>query len=106
MSEKNINKIFIIGNGYDLGHELKTSYSDFITWYLCEVVNRSLKSGTNIYEDDCLQISITSYYSPSARHEECLKIFKEKIKNNLVDDLIVENLISPSYQSFFIGIIP
>ena len=28
-----MNKLVIIGNGFDLAHDLKTSYADFINWY-------------------------------------------------------------------------
>ena len=29
-----MNRIVLIGNGFDLAHGLNTSYSDFIAWYL------------------------------------------------------------------------
>ena len=29
-----MNRIILIGNGFDLAHGLKTSYNDFIKWYL------------------------------------------------------------------------
>ncbi len=29
-------RLVIIGNGFDLAHGLKTSYKDFIRWYLKE----------------------------------------------------------------------
>lgn len=28
-----MNRLVIIGNGFDLAHGLKTSYKDFIEWY-------------------------------------------------------------------------
>ena len=28
-----MNRIVLIGNGFDLAHGLKTSYMDFIDWY-------------------------------------------------------------------------
>lgn len=33
-----MNKLVIIGNGFDLAHGLKTSYKDFILWYLNKTV--------------------------------------------------------------------
>ena len=30
---KNMNRIIIVGNGFDLAHDLKTRYEDFINWY-------------------------------------------------------------------------
>lgn len=37
-----MNRIIIIGNGFDLAHGVKTSYKDFIEWYFGEVIE-SLK---------------------------------------------------------------
>ena len=28
-----MNRLILIGNGFDLAHGLKTSYNDFINWY-------------------------------------------------------------------------
>ena len=28
-----MNRLVLIGNGFDLAHGLKTSYADFINWY-------------------------------------------------------------------------
>lgn len=28
-----MNRLIIVGNGFDLAHGLKTKYSDFINWY-------------------------------------------------------------------------
>ena len=28
-----MNRLIIIGNGFDMAHGLKTSYMDFINWY-------------------------------------------------------------------------
>lgn len=36
--EEHKNKLVIIGNGFDLAHGLKTSYNDFLTWYLNSVL--------------------------------------------------------------------
>lgn len=33
-----MNRIIIVGNGFDLAHGVKTSYKDFIEWYLGKVV--------------------------------------------------------------------
>ena len=43
-----MNKLVIIGNGFDLAHGMKTSYKDFILWYINEKVvkNFSLKDNT------------------------------------------------------------
>lgn len=43
-----MNRIILIGNGFDLSHDLKTSYSHFIHWYLKKVISEtddSFRSG-------------------------------------------------------------
>ena len=35
-----MNTLYIIGNGFDLAHGLKTSYSDFLLWYLKQCVEK------------------------------------------------------------------
>ena len=37
-----MNKLFLIGNGFDLAHGLKTRYSDFLLWYLNEITGKVL----------------------------------------------------------------
>ena len=33
-----MNRLVLIGNGFDLAHNLKTSYKDFINWYWCHKI--------------------------------------------------------------------
>lgn len=47
-----MNRIIIIGNGFDLSHGLKTSYADFIDWYWNEWGKRLLGSSKNCEEDE------------------------------------------------------
>jgi len=53
------NKIFIIGNGFDLAHGLKTKYSDFILWYVKEVYDKV--SYERHYDDKLIKISRDDY---------------------------------------------
>jgi len=45
-----MNKLILIGNGFDLAHGLETSYGNFITWYLTNLCEHSL------YEDKLIRI--------------------------------------------------
>ena len=38
-----MNKLVIIGNGFDLAHDLPTSYKDFILWHINTVYNSENK---------------------------------------------------------------
>ena len=46
-----MNRIILIGNGFDLAHGLKTSYADFIDWYWDKWGER-LKTSSNRVESD------------------------------------------------------
>ena len=62
-------KLFIIGNGFDLAHELPTSYGDLIAWYENETLNE-LKE---VYkkEDEFFKISLIApaYGNPVMKHQ-------------------------------------
>jgi hypothetical protein len=48
-----MNRLILIGNGFDLAHELKTDYNSFIIWYLKKCLTRAVENDTNHkYEDD------------------------------------------------------
>lgn len=53
-----MNRIVLIGNGFDLAHGLKTSYADFIDWYWEHVKHKILGSSlSNIYDDGLCFVS-------------------------------------------------
>ena len=56
-----MNKLILIGNGFDLAHGLKTRYSDFMLWYLNKVLN-SLTDRVK-YEDKLLKIISNNTFS-------------------------------------------
>lgn len=41
----NPNRLVLIGNGFDLAHGLKTSYKDFIDWYMCKAFQQFCTNG-------------------------------------------------------------
>jgi len=86
----NINKLFIIGNGFDLAHGLETKYSDFIDNFW-EWEKKRIQSVNNfqwstvdrsyIYDDEILTIKTPKnlsdlpgdYFSPSAKDYQWIK---------------------------------
>lgn len=46
-----MNRVILMGNGFDLAHGLKTSYEDFINWYW-EQWGKKLRSSSNKIESD------------------------------------------------------
>ncbi len=51
-----INRLVIIGNGFDLAHGLKTSYKDFIKYYINSSIKSFFEGGKHNYKDDLLSI--------------------------------------------------
>ena len=56
-----MNRIIIIGNGFDLAHGLPTSYKNFINWYL-EGLAQALKDySSDTLSDDLCKFKIYKY---------------------------------------------
>jgi len=54
-----MNRLILIGNGFDLSHGLKTSYKDFLTDYLWNCINQFYSSGS--YNDLLIKVGYNSY---------------------------------------------
>lgn len=52
-----MNRLVLIGNGFDLAHGLKTSYADFIYWYWRGVVSYLLLQSEDVYEDTLCKVT-------------------------------------------------
>lgn len=57
-----MNKLIIIGNGFDLAHRMKTSYIDFIKYYLANAFKSS--SENQLYQDELIKIVSVKNYQP------------------------------------------
>ena len=53
-----MNRLVIIGNGFDMAHGLKTSYMDFINWYWDQRVNSFIGNTTQVSEDSFCKLII------------------------------------------------
>jgi hypothetical protein len=69
-------RIVLIGNGFDLAHGLKTSYSDFLSWYMCKAFNEFVSAG--FFEDRLINIE-RKYPGMSTSYEQQPKDFNEVI---------------------------
>ena len=56
-----MNRIILIGNGFDLAHGLKTSYADFIEWYWNNWGNVLLASPNKLEEDRLCSFKMYSH---------------------------------------------
>lgn len=58
-----MNKLIIIGNGFDLAHGLLTSYKDFMNWYFEQWRERLIKSHKKIERDELCRFWIKQHIS-------------------------------------------
>jgi len=81
-----MNKLVIIGNGFDLAHGMKTRYSDFVLWYLNKSYLNRVKINSNqgeLFENNLVTISENNYYG-------------SPVDFNSIDEFF-ENIKSPRY---------
>lgn len=106
--EDNRNKLILIGNGFDLAHGLKTSYADFLLWYLQNIINGlntsipikpSLKC---IYDDEIIKVVKTFDSFQTSLNVDSIKEFWDlklnnqihiKFKNQIINKSFLEHLI-------------
>ena len=69
-----MNKVVIIGNGFDLAHGLETKYLDFILWYINYVVNSLISNLT--FEDTLIKASM-QYRTEPPNTFKSLKEFQD-----------------------------
>lgn len=72
-----MNHLVIIGNGLDLAYGLKTSYMDFILWYLNKAIGTFNKAGN--YKDDLIAIK--------AQDDPINTLYRENISIQQINDL-------------------
>ena len=53
-----MNRLVLIGNGFDLAHGLKTSYADFINWYKAHRVEQLGEEHSNVSKDPLCTIQL------------------------------------------------
>lgn len=58
MFNHRINRIVIIGNGFDLAHGLPTKYEDFINWYWKKLLNQLRKCHDSKLSNDLCQLTL------------------------------------------------
>lgn len=57
-----MNRLVIIGNGFDLAHDLKTSYKNFIDWYWGQRTRSLLTCDSRVSEDVLCKFEINKNY--------------------------------------------
>ena len=57
-----MNRLIVIGNGFDMAHGLKTSYKDFIEWYWAQRADSFKHNNTRVSKDCLCKITIKEGY--------------------------------------------
>jgi len=100
-----MNRLIIIGNGFDLAHGMKTSYNDFLLWYL----KKSFKKAYDfeVHEDDLCIINFQGQGIPAIEEFKDVKKFisydeTPDIKYSKIDNaLILDYIRSLSSKNIF-----
>ena len=75
-----MNRLVIIGNGFDMSHGLKTSYVDYINWYWEQRLSALLTENTSVSKDCLCELKITNT-------QECSNWFNFFFTHSLGDPL-------------------
>ena len=92
-----MNRLIILGNGFDIAHGMKTSVNDFITDYFCNAVKYFLKNHS--YSDILLTINYLDT-SPAAKRKH--KVSKESVYK-ITESLITSNEIDFKFNSLLLS---
>ena len=101
-----MNRLVLIGNGFDIAHGLKTSYADFINWYWEEWAKRLMVGKKYKYEDEfCLfelrdKVGIGNWYLVRDWYFQDIKLnAKEFVQRAKKDtNLCIFNYKSPFFE--------
>jgi hypothetical protein len=103
-----MNRIVLIGNGFDLAHGLKTSYADFINWYWEKKIRELKNENTSTLDDGICCFKLLEYESwkkfwihknlSLVKKEDLLDAFKNN--RNLVEMKVgvFFNIIQEQYE--------
>lgn len=88
------NKLVIIGNGFDLAHGLKTTYKDFLDWYVCKAFHcyREHKNYTDV---------LIEFRNLCTGFEVCQKNEEPQDYNQALSFMRNENRVSKFKSTFF-----
>jgi Bacteriophage abortive infection AbiH len=106
MEETN-RSLIILGNGFDLAHDLKTSYNDFILWYLnyCLRTLNDINNNSH-YSDTLLKIQKrnTIIINRIDSIEEFIIYRETKQINILYENRLLNSIISQTKQFRWVDI--
>ncbi len=94
-----MNRLIIIGNGFDLAHGKKTDYKSFIFWYIKKCLVEAFNNPNGSYKDDLLFVNTLL---PNARFEgfgNGIKDIESYIDIMSPDKILVPEFVDNGYNS-------
>ena len=83
-----MNRIILIGNGFDLAHGLPTRYKDFINWYWHNWINRLKNSKKIIEKDKLCSFQLTKYYNHWSHYfDTMINMHRGKTDYEIINEL-------------------
>lgn len=100
-----MNRIILIGNGFDLAHGMPTGYRDFIDDYWQKIINDVMKCLENKFENDSIKIDHVPFMNQPKSFEELESevknstgiIFKNYFLKHITKKVFVENWVDIEY---------
>ncbi|MNL38289.1 hypothetical protein D3C87_1604890 [compost metagenome] len=93
-----MNRLILLGNGFDLAHGLKTSYNDFIKWYFKKCLQSTW--GVQPFEDELMYVKKVEYYFAQVNQEE-LDIYIDLLYRQSLLDCENEYIFEEATSSHF-----
>jgi len=107
-----MNKLILIGNGFDLAHGLKTSYGDFLLWYLNSIISKLRDNKqyseeivditapyTIRFNDDKPYISLDKLFQGKAKHHVSFN-YKSKYIETIFEAYGIGNWVNIEYTYY------
>lgn len=96
----NINRIIIVGNGFDLSHGLATGYKDFIYWYWHKTYTTLSECTDNTYSDGLCTFTISDKSKTTWNVYLADKPFDKKTFYNFLDrDNAIINICESNFMN-------
>ena len=76
-----MNDLYLIGNGFDLAHGLKTSYNDFLLWYLKESIE--LTNSNHYFKDNLIEIDGNASWLMRGDYSSIRNILRNFLESNI-----------------------
>ena len=98
-----MNRLILIGNGFDLAHGLNTSYNDFIKWYMNRFYVKALKEP---YKDVLLEIVRNSKYNNNHLTESNVNYWVQRSYETGFNNILLLGDPYPDYYDHRVKIYP